>query len=79
MFLLVFTSLRVLVLENKVNLTHVNTSFAAKLTHAYLVGSTALVGAKHNHIWGGVGELLGVKLLVVLKKLHVRATTVQVI
>lgn len=43
----------------------------------YLIGGTALVRAKHNDIGGGVGEFLGVKLLVLLEKLHVGATADQ--
>ena len=42
---------------------------------SYLVGATALIGTKHDHIGRGVGEFLGVKLLVLLEKLQVGATT----
>jgi len=45
--------------------------------HSYLVGGTALVGAEHDHVRGTVGELLLVKLLVVLKKLQVGTTADQ--
>lgn len=43
----------------------------------YLVGGTALVGAKHYHVGGSVGELLGMKLLVLLEKLEVGTTADQ--
>jgi hypothetical protein len=46
---------------------------------AYLVGGTALVGTKHNDVWGAVGELLGVEGLVVLEKLHVRTTALEAV
>jgi hypothetical protein len=42
---------------------------------SYLVRGTALVGTKHDNIWRSVGEFFSVKLLVVLEKLHVGATT----
>ena len=41
---------------------------------SYLVGGTALVRAKHDHIGGGVGEFLSMKLLVLLEKLQVGTT-----
>ena len=43
----------------------------------YLVGGTALVRTKHDHVGGSVGELLGVKLLVLLEKLEVGTTADQ--
>lgn len=41
---------------------------------SYLVGGTALVRAKHDHIRGGIGEFLSVELLVLLEKLQVGTT-----
>lgn len=41
----------------------------------YLVGSTALVRAKHDDVGSSVGEFLGVKLLVLLEELQVGAAT----
>ena len=46
-------------------------------SRVYLVGGTALVGTEHDHVGGGVGELLGMKLLVVLEELHVGTTADQ--
>lgn len=43
----------------------------------YLVGGTALVGAEHDHIRGGVGELLLVELLVLLEELQIGTTADQ--
>jgi hypothetical protein len=43
----------------------------------YLVGSTALVGTKHDHVGSGVGELLLVELLVLLEELEIGTTTHQ--
>jgi len=45
--------------------------------NAYLVGGTALVGSEHDHVRRGIGELLSVKRLVVLKKLQVSTTAVK--
>lgn len=59
--LLVLASLGVLVAEDEVD----------------LVGGTALVGTEHDNVWGSVGELLGVKGLVVLEELHVGTTALQ--
>ena len=43
----------------------------------YLVGGTALVGTKHDHVGSSVGELLLVELLVLLKELQVGTTADQ--
>jgi hypothetical protein len=45
----------------------------------YLVGGTALVGAKHDDVRGAVGELLGVEGLVVLEELHVGSTALETV
>lgn len=44
---------------------------------SYLVGSTALVGAEHDHVGSSVGELLLVELLVLLEQLQVGTTADQ--
>lgn len=44
---------------------------------SYLVGGTALVGTKHDHVGGSVRELIGAELLVVLEELHVGTTADQ--
>ena len=44
---------------------------------AYLVGGTALVGTKHDHVGSSVGELLLVELLVLLEELQVGTATDQ--
>lgn len=49
----------------------------ARMMVMYLVGGTALIGAKHDDVGGGVGEFIGVELLVLLEKLHVGTTTDQ--
>ena len=63
MLLLIFAGFWVLVLEDKVN----------------LVGGTALVGTKHDHVGRGIREFLGVKGLVLLKELHVGTSTFETI
>jgi hypothetical protein len=68
--LFVLAGLGVLVLEDEMNLD-LSALSAVALDLCYLVGGAALVGAKHDDIGGGVGELLGLELLVVTKKLHV--------
>jgi hypothetical protein len=45
----------------------------------YLVGGTTLIGTEHNNIWGGVGELIGVKSRVVLEELHVSTTALETV
>ena len=60
----------------RVSLQHSLPLFALR-DRSYLVGGTALVGTKHNHIGSGVGELLGVELLVLLEKLQVGTTANQ--
>lgn len=45
----------------------------------YLVSGATLVWSEHDDVGGGVGEFLGLKLLVVLKKLHVGATAFKTI
>ena len=77
MFLLVFSGLRVLVLEDEVNLTELAKIARCLQDSSYLIGATALVGTKHDHIGRSVGKLLEVELLVFLKKLQVGATTNQ--
>lgn len=59
MLLLVFTRLRVLVLEDEVDLRLSAACAAAKLRSSYLVGRTALVGTKHDYVGRSVRELLG--------------------
>lgn len=44
---------------------------------SYLVGSTTLVGTKHDHVGRSVRELVEVELLVVLEKLQVGTTADQ--
>jgi hypothetical protein len=46
---------------------------------SYLVGSTALVGTEHDHVWGGVGEFLGVKSSVLLEELEVSTTALKAV
>ena len=43
----------------------------------YLVGSTALVGTKHDDIGRRVRKFLGVESLIVLEELHISTTTFQ--
>ena len=61
--LLVLAALGVLVVEDEVN----------------LVGVAALVGAEHDHVGSGVGELLLVESLVVAEQLEVGATALEAI
>jgi len=61
--LLVLLGLRVLVAEDEVD----------------LISGTALVRPEHDDVRRGIGELLGVESLVVLEKLHIRSTTLEVI
>lgn len=80
MLLLILAGLRVLVLEDKVNLGKRLASGHPKLkAHRapHLVGSTALVGTKHDHIGRGIGEFLSMELLVFLKELQVGTTADQ--
>lgn len=63
MLLLVLAGFRVLMVKDEVD----------------LVGRTTLVGAEHNDVWGSVGELLKVKVLVLAEKLEVSSTTVEAI
>jgi hypothetical protein len=77
--LLVLAGLGVLVSENEVNLVLLGQVNLNVESCPYLVGGTALVGTKHDDIGRSVGELLGVKCLVVLEKLHVRTTALQAI
>ena len=44
-----------------------------------LVGSTALVGAKHDNVRRGVGELFAVKGFVLLKEFQVGTTALEAI
>lgn len=46
---------------------------------SYLVGGTTFVRTKHDDIWGAVGELFGVKSLVVAQQLQVGTSTFQTI
>lgn len=46
---------------------------------AYLVRGAALVRAKHDNVRRCVREFLGVKCLVILKKLQVRSTTFETV
>jgi hypothetical protein len=46
---------------------------------SYLVGSTALVGTKHDDVGRSVGELLSVESCVVLEELHVRTTALKAV
>ena len=58
-FLFIFSCLWVLVLEDKVDLDlSMSDSSQTRPSIAYLVRSTALVGAKHDDIWRSVGELV---------------------
>lgn len=61
MLLLVFSGLRVLVVDNEVD----------------LVGGTALVGTEHDDVGGGVGKLILVESFVVAEKLQVSSTTLK--
>ena len=45
----------------------------------YLVGSTALVGTKHDDVRRSVGELLSVEGCIVLEELHVGTTALEAI
>jgi hypothetical protein len=76
--LLVFAGLGVLVAEDEVNLELISMQFEAQECRLpYLVGSTALVGTKHDNIGSAVRELFLVELLVLLEKLEVRTTANQ--
>ena len=44
-----------------------------------LVGVAALVGTEHDHVGGGIAELLLVESLVLTEKLHVSATALKTI
>lgn len=79
MLLLVLAGLGVLVAEDEVNLERQHSSIQRQVNIAYLVGSTALVGTKHDDVWRGIGEFLGVKGRVVLEELQVRTTAVKTV
>ena len=68
MFLFVFSSLWVFVLENEVDLgLSISDVLPDRLKATYLVRGTALVRAKHDYIRRGVGEFFSVESLVVLE------------
>ena len=73
MLLLILAGLWVLVLKDEVNLRKsVNSLFARrKREPSYLVGRAALVWTEHDHVGGGIGELLSVQFLVILQQLHI--------
>lgn len=84
MLLLILAGLGVLVTEDEMNL--MGRKDISVLTvqctpglgiDTYLVSSTALVRAKHDHVGSGVGELLLVELLVLLEELEVGSTAHQ--
>lgn len=80
MLLLVLARLGVLVPEDEVDLSDRSALFTFQLTmreRSHLVGSSTLVGTEHDDIWSSIGELLSVKLLVILEKLHVGTTADQ--
>lgn len=81
MLFFVLASLRVLVLENEVDLSHPisNKFIDNEYKRSHLVCGTAFVGTKHDDIRRGIGKFLSVELLVVLKELHVGATTLQTV
>ena len=81
MLLLILAGLWVLVLEDEVNLSKpVSSLFARRKREAsYLVGRAALVWTEHDHIWGGIRELLSVQLLVVLQQLHISSAAFKAI
>lgn len=61
MLLLIFASDGVLVSENEVD----------------LIGGSALVGAEHDDVRRGVGELVGFESCVILEELHVSTTALE--
>ena len=63
MLLLIFTGLRILVVDDQVN----------------LVGGTTLIGTEHDYVGGDVGELVLVESLVVTEELQVSTTTLEAI
>ena len=68
MFLFVFSSLWVFVLENKMNLSlSISDVLPNRVKATYLVRGTALVRAKHDYIRRGVGKFFSVESLVVLE------------
>ena len=70
MLLFVFTCLWIFVLEDKVDLPQLAMPIVlADWGHMYLVGTTALIGTKHDDIGGSVRELLEMKGLILPKKL----------
>lgn len=71
MLLLIFASLRILVLEDEVDLRLLAIYVSIAVCPSYLVGGTTLVRTEHDHVGRSVGELLGMQLLVVLQQLHV--------
>ena len=68
MFLLVFSSLWVFVLENEVDLSlSISDVLPNRARATYLVRGTALVRAKHDYIRRGVGKFFSVESLVILE------------
>ena len=59
MLLLILACLRVLVLENEVDLFLYSVFWPMLLSdNSYLVGSATFIRSEHDHVWRGVGELL---------------------
>jgi hypothetical protein len=79
MLLLILAGLGVLVSEDEVNLIPLDHVISEMQSCPYLVGGTALVRAEHDDVGRSIGELLGVKCLVVLEQLHVRTTALQAV
>ena len=69
MLLFVFTRLRVLVLEDEMNLLTLAMLNLDRLNRTYLISTTAFIRAKHDDIRGSVRELLEMKSLVLSEKL----------
>ena len=78
MLLLIFASLRVLMLEDEMDLKQsaagINGYFPS-----YLVGRTTFVRTEHDHIGRSIREFLSVQSLVVLQQLHIGAATLKAI
>lgn len=80
MLLLVIASPGILVPEDKVDLRSISAGVLGYMDHtAYLVRGAALVRTKHDDVRRCVREFLGVKSLVILKKLQVRSTTFETV
>lgn len=79
MLLLVFTCLRVLVLEDEVDLRLSAAGTLVEIRLSYLVGRTTLVRTKHDHVGRSIGELLSMQLLIVLQQLHICTTALEAI